>query len=74
LRIFLDECVDRRPALNLIGHDVRTARDMGWTTIVNGGSGNSRTGLRDSQGLDFARLGRSLENDRFRDKPCTAGR
>jgi len=41
------------------------ARDMGWTTIVNGGSGNSRTGLRGSQGLDFARLGRQLENDRF---------
>jgi Protein of unknown function (DUF433) len=36
LRIFLDECVDRRLARDLIGHDVRTARDMGWTTIVNG--------------------------------------
>ena len=36
MRIFLDECVDRRLARDLIGHDVRTARDMGWTTIVNG--------------------------------------
>ena len=36
LRVFLDECVDRRLARDLIGHDVRTARDMGWTTIVNG--------------------------------------
>jgi hypothetical protein len=36
LRIFLDECVDRRLARDLIGHDVRTARDMSWTTIVNG--------------------------------------
>ena len=36
LKIFLDECVDRRLARDLIGHDVRTARDMGWTTIVNG--------------------------------------
>jgi hypothetical protein len=36
LRIFLDECVDRRLARDLIAHDVRTARDMGWTTIVNG--------------------------------------
>jgi hypothetical protein len=35
LRLFLDECVDRRLARDLIGHDVRTARDMGWTTIVN---------------------------------------
>jgi hypothetical protein len=36
LRTFLDECVDRRLAREIIGHDVRTARDMGWTTIVNG--------------------------------------
>ena len=36
MRILLDECVDRRLARDLIGHDVRTARDMGWTTIVNG--------------------------------------
>jgi hypothetical protein len=36
LRIFLDECVDRRLARELDGHDVRTARDMGWTTIANG--------------------------------------
>ena len=36
MRIVLDECVDRRLARDLIGHDVRTARDMGWTTIVNG--------------------------------------
>jgi hypothetical protein len=36
LRIFLDECVDRRLARELVGHEARTARDMGWTTIVNG--------------------------------------
>jgi hypothetical protein len=36
LRIFLDECVDRRLARDLVGHEVRTARDIGWTTIVNG--------------------------------------
>jgi len=36
LRIFLDECVDRRLARDLVGHDVKTAREMGWTSIVNG--------------------------------------
>jgi hypothetical protein len=36
LRVFLDECVDRRLARELVGHDLKTARDMGWRTIVNG--------------------------------------
>lgn len=36
MKLFLDECVDRRLAKHIAGHDVRTARDMGWTTIKNG--------------------------------------
>jgi Domain of unknown function (DUF5615) len=36
VRVFLDECVDWRLARDLIGHDVKTAREMGWTTIENG--------------------------------------
>jgi hypothetical protein len=32
----LDECVDRRLARHIPGHDVKTARQMGWTTIKNG--------------------------------------
>jgi hypothetical protein len=28
----LDECVDRRLAGDFVGHDVRSARQMGWTT------------------------------------------
>lgn len=36
MRIFLDECVDRRLARDLAGHEVRTARQMGWTAIGNG--------------------------------------
>jgi hypothetical protein len=36
VRIFLDECVDWRLARDLTGHDVKTARQMGWTTIRNG--------------------------------------
>ena len=36
MRVFLDECVDWRLAREITGHDVRTARQMGWTTIKNG--------------------------------------
>jgi hypothetical protein len=36
VKIFLDECVDWRLARDMVGHDVKTARQMGWTTIKNG--------------------------------------
>jgi predicted nuclease of predicted toxin-antitoxin system len=36
VKILLDECVDRRLASAIVGHEVRTARDLGWTTIKNG--------------------------------------
>jgi len=36
VKVFLDECVDWRLARRLSGHDVKTARQMGWTTIKNG--------------------------------------
>jgi hypothetical protein len=36
LRILLDECVDWRLSRDVIGHDVKTARQMGWATIKNG--------------------------------------
>ena len=36
MKVFLDECVDWRLARALIGHDVKTARQMGWTAIKNG--------------------------------------
>jgi hypothetical protein len=36
VRIFLDECVDRRLARHIPGHEVKTARDMGWRTLKNG--------------------------------------
>jgi hypothetical protein len=34
--VFLDECIDWRLAHDIVGHDVKTARQMGWTTIQNG--------------------------------------
>jgi hypothetical protein len=32
----LDECVDRRLAREIIGHDVATVHQMGWAGIKNG--------------------------------------
>jgi len=36
VRVFLDECIDWRLSRDIDGHDVKTARQMGWTTIKNG--------------------------------------
>jgi hypothetical protein len=36
VRIFLDECVDWRLSREFLGHEVKTARQMGWSTIENG--------------------------------------
>jgi hypothetical protein len=36
VRVFLDECIDWRLARDIVGHDVKTARQMSWTTIQNG--------------------------------------
>ena len=36
MKVQLDECVDRRLSREIEGHEVRTARQMGWTAIRNG--------------------------------------
>jgi hypothetical protein len=36
VKIFLDECVDWRLSRDIEGHDVKTARQMGWTSVKNG--------------------------------------
>lgn len=36
MRVFVDECVDWRLSRDIAGHEVKTARQMGWTTIQNG--------------------------------------
>jgi hypothetical protein len=36
VRVFLDECIDWRLSREIVGHEVSTARQMGWTTIKNG--------------------------------------
>jgi predicted nuclease of predicted toxin-antitoxin system len=36
LKIFVDECVDWRLVRDIAGHEVKTARQMGWTTLRNG--------------------------------------
>ena len=34
--MLLDECVDRRLAGNIQGHDVKTVPDAGWAALKNG--------------------------------------
>ena len=36
MRLFIDECVDWRLSRDLVGHDIKTARQTGWTAIKNG--------------------------------------
>ena len=36
MKVFLDECVDWRLSREIVGHEVKTAHQMGWTTIRNG--------------------------------------
>lgn len=36
MRILLDECVDRKLARDLVGHDVTTVPRRGWAGIANG--------------------------------------
>lgn len=36
MRVFLDECIDWRLSRDIIGHEVITARQIGWTSIKNG--------------------------------------
>lgn len=36
MKILIDECVDWRLSRHVVGHEVRTARQMGWSTIRNG--------------------------------------
>lgn len=36
MRIFVDECVDWRLARDIVGHEVKTAYEMGWASLKNG--------------------------------------
>jgi hypothetical protein len=36
VRVLLDECIDRRFARTLVGHDVTTVPKLGWAGIKNG--------------------------------------
>lgn len=36
MKVFIDECVNRRIVPHLLGHDIKTARQMGWTSVKNG--------------------------------------
>jgi len=36
VRVLIDECVDWRLSRYVVGHEVKTAGQMGWATIKNG--------------------------------------
>jgi hypothetical protein len=36
VKVLLDECVDWRLSRAIVGHEVKTARQMGWLAIKNG--------------------------------------
>lgn len=36
MRTLLDECVDWRLGREIVGHEVKTARQMGWSAVSNG--------------------------------------
>lgn len=36
MRVLLDECVDRRLAGDILGHDVKTVPEAGWAALTNG--------------------------------------
>ena len=36
MKVLLDECVDWRLSRDIVGHEVKTAHQMGWSTIRNG--------------------------------------
>ena len=36
MRLLLDECVDRRLARDIGGHEVRTVLELGWAGVQNG--------------------------------------
>ena len=36
MKVLLDECIDWRLGRDIVGHDVKTARQMGWAAIKNG--------------------------------------
>ena len=36
MKVLLDECVDRRFARHLVGHEVTTVQKRGWSGIKNG--------------------------------------
>lgn len=36
MKLLLDHCVDRRIVTAIVGHETRTAAEMGWSALTNG--------------------------------------
>lgn len=47
MRVLLDECVDRRLARELHGHEVQTVTGIGWAGVQNGALLGQATGRFD---------------------------
>ena len=45
MKVLLDECIDWRLSRDIFGHEVKTARQMGWTAIKNGEDNGFEEGL-----------------------------
>lgn len=56
MRILLDECVDRRLARSLVGHEVKTVPELGWAGVKNG----TLLGLAEGQFDVFLTVDRNL--------------
>jgi len=56
VKVLLDECVDWRLIRDIVGHDVKTARQMSWTTVKNG----ELLALADGQFEVFVTVDRNL--------------
>lgn len=69
MKLLLDECIDRRLAKELVGHEVKTAPQMGWAGIKNGEllTRASTEGMKVSGRRSFLQpfLKRLLALDRF---------
>jgi len=65
VRVLLDECVDRRLAPELHGHEIRTVPQMGWSGAENGRLLNLAAGRFDV----FITMDRALPSQQHAPRP-----
>lgn len=65
MRLLLDECIPKRLKRELLGHEVRTVQDMGWSGIKNGALLRLADGRFDAlltvdQGIEYQQVEQAL--------------